>query len=146
MDRTGADYFFAVGTIKDRLGANAVMLQIPIGAEQDFQGVIDLVENRAIVYKGDDGKVFEVLDIPANLQEQAAKYRAEMIEKVAECDDALIEKFLMEEPITAAELKAAIRKGTIDLQIVPILCGSAYQEQGCSAAARRRDRIPAVAD
>ena len=69
-------YFFAVGTIVDRLGANAVMLQIPIGAEQDFTGVIDLVENKAIVYKGDDGKVFEVVDIPANLQEQAAKYRA----------------------------------------------------------------------
>jgi elongation factor G len=130
MDRTGADYFFAVGTIKDRLGANAVMLQIPIGAEQDFTGVIDLVENRAIVYKGDDGRVFEVTDIPAELQEQAAKYRAEMVEKVAECDEALIEKFLMEEPITPAELKAAIRKGTIDLQIVPVLCGSAYKNKG----------------
>ncbi len=130
MDRTGADYFFAVGTIKDRLGANAVMLQIPIGAEQDFEGVIDLVENKAIVYKGDDGKVFEVVDIPVNLQEQAAKYRAEMMEKVAECDDELIEKFLMEEPITPDELKKAIRKGTIDLQIVPILCGSAYKNKG----------------
>ena len=130
MDRTGADYFFAVGTIVDRLGANAVMLQIPIGAEQDFTGVIDLVENKAIVYKGDDGKVFEVVDIPANLQEQAAKYRAQMIEKVAETDDALIEKFLMEEPITAAELKAAIRKATISLTIVPILCGSAYKNKG----------------
>ena len=130
MDRTGADYFFAVGTIKDRLGANAVMLQIPIGAEGDFTGVIDLVENKAIVYKGDDGRVFEVIDIPANLQEQAAKYRAEMVEKVAECDEALIEKFLMEEPITPVELKAAIRKGTIDLQIVPILCGSAYKNKG----------------
>jgi len=130
MDRTGADYFFAVGTIVDRLGANAVMLQIPIGAEQDFTGVIDLVENKAIVYKGDDGKIFEVVDIPANLQEQAAKYRAQMIEKVAETDDALIEKFLMEEPITAAELKAAIRKATISLTIVPILCGSAYKNKG----------------
>ena len=130
MDRTGADYFFAVGTIVDRLGANAVMLQIPIGAEQDFTGVIDLVENKAIVYKGDDGKVFEVVDIPANLQEQAAKYRAQMIEKVAETDDALIEKFLMEEPITAAELKSAIRKATISLTIVPILCGSAYKNKG----------------
>jgi len=130
MDRTGADYFFAVGTIKDRLGANAVMLQIPIGAEQDFSGVIDLVENRAIIYKGDDGKVFEVVDIPANLQEQAAKYRALMVEKVAECDDQLIEKFLMEEPITPEELKKAIRKGTIDNQIVPVLCGSAYKNKG----------------
>ncbi len=130
MDRTGADFYFAVGTIVDRLGANAVILQIPIGAEQDFTGVIDLVENRAIVYKGDDGKVFEVVDIPANLQEQAAKYRAQMIEKVAETDDQLIEKFLMEEPITAAELKVAIRKATISLDIVPILCGSAYKNKG----------------
>ena len=130
MDRTGADYFFAVGTIKDRLGANAVMLQIPIGAEGDFVGVIDLVMNKAVVYKGDDGRVFEVTDIPAELQEQAAKYRAEMVEKVAECDEDLIEKFLMEEPITPLELKAAIRKGTIALQIVPILCGSAYKNKG----------------
>ena len=130
MDRTGADFYFAVGTIVDRLGANAVILQIPIGAEQDFTGVIDLVENKAIVYKGDDGKVFEVVDIPANLQEQAAKYRALMIEKVAETDEQLIEKFLMEEPITAAELKAAIRKATISLEIVPILCGSAYKNKG----------------
>src|SRR5579875_3394153 len=109
MDRTGADYYFAVGTIKDRLGANAVMLQIPIGAEQDFQGVIDLVQNKAILYKGDDGKVFDVVDIPDHLQEQAAKYRAEMMEKVAETDEELIEKFLMEEPITPEELKKAIR-------------------------------------
>ncbi len=130
MDRTGADFFFAVGTIVERLGAPVVMLQIPIGAEGDFTGVIDLVENRAIVYKGDDGKVFEVIDIPANLQEQAAKYRAEMIEKVAETDETLIEKFLMEEPITAEELKAAIRKATISLDIVPVLCGSAYKNKG----------------
>jgi len=130
MDRTGADYFFAVGTIVDRLGANAVMLQIPIGAEQDFSGVIDLVENKAIVYKGDDGKVFEVLDIPANLREQAAKYREQMMEKVADCDDTLMMKYLEGEAITPDEIKAAIRKGTIDLKIVPILCGSAYKNKG----------------
>ncbi len=130
MDRTGADYFFAVGTIVDRLGAPAVMLQIPVGAEQDFQGVIDLVENKAILYKGDDGKTFDVVDVPANLQEQAAKYRAQMIEAVATTDDALIDKFLNEEPITAAELKKAIRRATIDNAIVPILCGSAYKNKG----------------
>jgi elongation factor G len=84
MDRTGADYYFAVGTIRDRLGANAVMLQIPIGAESNFGGIIDLVENKAILYKNDDGKVFEIADVPADMQEQAAKYRAEMIEKVSE--------------------------------------------------------------
>ncbi len=130
MDRTGADYFFAVGTIKDRLGANAVMLQIPIGAEQDFQGIIDLVENKAILYKADDGKVFEVTDVPENLKALTEQYRAEMIEKVSASDEALTEKFIMEEPITAEELKVAIRKATINLDIVPILCGSAYKNKG----------------
>ena len=130
MDRTGADYYFAVGTIRDRLGANAVMLQIPIGAETNFQGIIDLVNNQAIMYQNDDGKTFEIVEIPANMQEQAAQYRAEMVEKVSEQDEALIEKFLMEEPITPEELKAAIRKATIDGGIVPILCGSAYKNKG----------------
>ena len=130
MDRTGADYFFAVGTIRDRLGANAVMLQIPIGAESAFEGIIDLVSNQAILYKNDDGKTFEIAEIPANMQDLAAQYRAEMVEKVSEQDEALIEKFLMEEPITPEELKAAIRKATIDGGIVPILCGSAYKNKG----------------
>ncbi|MBV9851793.1 MAG: elongation factor G [Armatimonadetes bacterium] len=130
MDRTGADYFFAVGTIRDRLGAPAVMLQIPIGAESDFRGIIDLVNNQAILYKNDDGKVFEIAAIPAEMQEQAAKYRAEMIEKVSESDEDLMEKFIMEEPITPDELRAAIRRGTINMSLVPILCGSAYKNKG----------------
>ena len=130
MDRTGADFFFSMGTIVDRLGANAVALQIPIGAEQEFRGVIDLITMQAIVYKNDDGKEWTVTDIPADLKDKAAEYHAKMVEKVAECDEALIEKFLMEEPITQEELKAAIRKGTIDMKIVPILCGSAYKNKG----------------
>ena len=130
MDRTGADFYFAVGTIRDRLGANAVELQIPIGAEQGFSGVIDLVTMRATVYKNDDGKDFEVTDIPADLLQTAEEYRARLVEKAAECDEALTEKFLMEEPIEEEELKAALRKGTIANQIVPILCGSAYKNKG----------------
>ncbi|WP_119322402.1 elongation factor G [Capsulimonas corticalis] len=130
MDRTGADFFFAAGTIVDRLGANIAILQVPIGAETHFTGVIDLVENKAIIYKNDDGKDWEVTEIPEDMQELAAEYRAKMVEKVAECDEALIEKFLMEEPITPEELKAAIRKGTLELKIVPVLCGSAYKNKG----------------
>jgi elongation factor G len=130
MDRTGADFFFAMGTIVDRLGANAVALQIPIGAEQDFKGVIDLIRMKAIVYKNDDGKESETIDIPAELVDIAVEYRAKMVEKVAECDDNLIEKFLMEEPITQDEIRAAVRKGTIEMKIVPILCGSAYKNKG----------------
>ncbi len=130
MDRTGADFYFAVGTIRDRLGAPAVMLQIPIGAEGDFQGIIDLVSNNAILYKNDDGKQFEIGPIPANMLEITAKYRAEMIEKVAESDDTLMDKFIMEQPITSEELKVAIRKGTINMSLVPVLCGSAYKNKG----------------
>jgi elongation factor G len=130
MDRTGADYYKSFGTIIDRLGANAVMLQIPIGAESDFKGVIDLVEMKAIVYLTDDGKEWEVVDIPAEFADEAAGYRATLVEKVAECDEALTEKFLMEEEISNAELKAAIRKGTIGMMIVPVLCGTAYKNKG----------------
>jgi elongation factor G len=130
MDRTGADYYFAAGTIVDRLGAPTVLLQIPIGAEQDFKGVVDLITMKGIVYTTDDGKQWDTIDIPANLQELAAEYRAKLVEKVAEVDEALTEKFLMEEPITEAELKAAIRKGTLEGTLVPVLCGSAYKNKG----------------
>ena len=130
MDRTGADFYFAVGTIVDRLGANAVCLQIPIGAETEFSGVVDLVTQKAINYKNDDGRDWIVTEIPAELTELAAKYRATMVEKVAESDEALTEKFLMEEEITEEELKAAIRKATITGNIVPVLCGSAYKNKG----------------
>ena len=130
MDRTGADFFFSMGTIVDRLGANAVALQIPIGAESDFRGIVDLITMKAIVYKNDDGKDWTVTDIPADLLDKAAEYHAKMVEKVAECDETLMDKFLMEEPITQEELKAGIRKGTIEMKIVPILCGSAYKNKG----------------
>jgi elongation factor G len=130
MDRTGADFYFALGTIVDRLGANAVPVQIPIGAEGDFKGVIDLIRMKAVVWKTDDGKEFDVEDIPESLRELADKYHAALVEKASEVDDALTEKYLMEEPITPEELMAAIRKGTIGMQIVPVLCGTAYKNKG----------------
>ena len=130
MDRTGADFFRAEGTIRDRLGAPSVILQVPIGAETEFAGVIDLVEMKAIVYKDDKGENFDITEIPADLLDVANEYREKMIEKVAECDDALTEKYLEGESISVDELHAAIRKGTISMQIVPILCGSAYKNKG----------------
>jgi len=130
MDRTGADFFRAVGTIRDRLGAPAVILQVPIGAEGDFVGVIDLVQMNAIVYKDDKGESYETTEIPADLADVAKEYREKMLEKVAECDDALVEKFLEGEEISAEELWSAIRKGTIEMSIVPVLCGSAYKNKG----------------
>ncbi len=130
MDRTGADFYYSMGTIVDRLGANAVAIQIPVGAESEFKGIIDLIRMKAVLYKNDDGKDWTVTDIPADLVDKAAEYHAKMVEKVAECDEALIEKFLMEQPITQDEIKAAIRKGTIEMKIVPILCGSAYKNKG----------------
>ena len=130
MDRTGADFFRAEGTIRDRLGAPSVILQVPIGAETEFAGVIDLVEMKAIVYKDDKGEDFDITEIPADLLDVANEYREKMIEKVAECDDALTEKYLEGESISVDELHAAIRKGTISMQIVPVLCGSAYKNKG----------------
>ncbi len=130
MDRIGADFFRAVGTIRDRLGAPAVILQVPIGAETDFVGVIDLVTMKANVYKDDKGESYEITDIPADLLEISQKYRETMVERVAECDDELTEKYLEGEEITPDELYAAIRKGTIEMKIVPILCGSAYKNKG----------------
>jgi len=130
MDRTGADYFRAFDTIIDRLGANAVMLQIPIGAEGDFKGIVDLVKMNAVVYKTDDGREWEITEIPADLKDQADEYRQTLVEKVAECDEALTEKFLMEEEITNEEIAIAIRKGTIGMMIVPVLCGTAYKNKG----------------
>jgi elongation factor G len=130
MDRTGADFFRAVGTIRDRLGANAVVLQVPIGAEGEFAGVIDLVTMKAIVYHDDKGESYDITDIPANLAEVCAEYREKMMEQVADCDDDLMAKYLDAEPISVEEIHAAIRKGTIATTIVPVLCGSAYKNKG----------------
>lgn len=130
MDRTGANFFKVYEQIKDRLQANAVPIQIPIGSEGGFQGIVDLVKMRAIIYKDDLGKEIEEADIPNELQAQAQEYRAKLIESIAETDEALLEKFMMEEEFSQAEIKAAIRQGTINGSIMPMLCGSAFKNKG----------------
>jgi len=131
MDRTGADFFRCVDMIKDRLGAVPLVLQLPIGAEADFVGVVDLVENRAIVWKDESlGAEFEYRDIPDDLKDQAEEYRTAMIETAVEADDDAMEAYLEGEEPSADTLRACIRKGTIDLKFVPVLLGSAFKNKG----------------
>jgi elongation factor G len=133
MDRTGADFYRCVDMMQDRLGANTLVVQLPIGAEGDFEGVVDLVQNKALVWPLDDdslGATFTVTDIPAALVDQAAEYRAMMLEEVATADDDLMEKYLADEELSVEEIKAAIRKGTIAGQFVPVLCGTAFKNKG----------------
>jgi elongation factor G len=130
MDRTGANFFKVYEQIKERLRANAVPIQIPIGSENEFQGIIDLVRMRAKIYKDDLGEQIEDTEIPEELQELANEYRAKMIEAVAETDEELLEKFMMEEEFSEEEIKTALRKGTIDGSIMPMLCGSAFKNKG----------------
>src|SRR5512134_2840145 len=130
LDRTGADFWRGVESIKDRLGANAVPIQIPIGREDQFQGVIDLVENKAIYYRDDLGNKIDVVDIPAELQEEAEKHRHTLIEAVAEMDDELTHKYLEGEELTVAEIKRGLRLGTLTTRIIPVLTGSALKNKG----------------
>jgi len=132
MDKLGADFYFTVKTIVDRLKAKPLVIQLPIGAENDFIGVVDLVEMRALVWRGETalGEKYEVEDIPADLQEKAEQYRAELLEAVAETDDELLEKFLGGEDLTVDEIKAGIRKLTVASQAYPVLCGSAFKNKG----------------
>ena len=130
MDITGADFFRVVGQMKDRLKANPVPIQIPIGAEDKFLGIIDLVENNARIYKDDLGQEIEVTEIPADLADMAAEYREKMIEAVVETDEELMMKFFDGEELTVEEIKSAIRKATIGNEIVPMMCGSAYKNKG----------------
>ena len=130
MDRTGANFFKVYGQMRDRLRANAVPIQIPIGSESDFKGIVDLVTMKAYRYTNDLGTDIEETDIPAEMQGQAEEYRTLMVEAVAEADDALMEKYLEGEELTNDEIKAGLRKGTIDGSIVPVLCGSAFKNKG----------------
>ncbi|MDO4838761.1 MAG: elongation factor G [Clostridia bacterium] len=130
MDITGANFFRVVDMMKERLGANAVPIQLPIGAEADFRGIIDLVKMRAEVYYDDEGKDVRDEDIPADLMDLAQKYHDEMIEKVAETDDALMEKYFSGEELTTDEVMAAIRKATIACTMNPVLCGTSYRNKG----------------
>ncbi|MEG6575348.1 MAG: elongation factor G [Caldibacillus debilis] len=130
MDKIGADFLYSVKTLHDRLDANAHPIQLPIGAEDQFKGIIDLVEMRAHFYKDELGTVDEVADVPDEYKEMAEEYRNKLIEAVAEFDDELMMKYLEGEEISVEELKAAIRKGTVSVQFYPVLCGSAFKNKG----------------
>ena len=132
MDATGADYLMAVDTIKNKLKANAVPIELPIGNAQDFSGIIDLVEMDAVVYDPDDetGESAKVVEIPAELRDQAEEFRMNLIEAVADADEEIMMKFLEEEEITNEELKDAVRTATLNRVIYPVLCGSAYKKRG----------------
>jgi elongation factor G len=130
MDRIGANFEGSVQTMIDRLGAHPVPVQLPIGSEADFRGVVDLVNMKAIVYKDDLGQEWEVTDIPAELQNAAGQARTELVEAVAEYDDELMEDYLEEKPIEAARLIQDIRKATLDISMTPVLCGSAFKNKG----------------
>ena len=133
LDRTGADFWRCVAMIKDRLGANAVPIQIPIGSEEHFKGVIDLVRMKAILYRDDLGNTIDVVDIPADLRSEARKHRETLVEAVAESDDALTHKFLEGEELTEQEIRHGLRLSTLQYKIVPILTGSALKNKGIQA-------------
>ena len=130
MDRMGANFDRTVAMIIERLGAKPVPIQVPIGAEDQFRGIIDLLENNAVIYKDDLGKDQEVVEIPAELADKAAAMRAQMVEAIAETDDALTMLYLEGEEIGTEELKQALRRATIDNKLVPVLCGSALKNKG----------------
>ena len=130
MDRQGADFLNVVEMMKDRLKANAVAIQLPIGSEENFTGIIDLLTMKASMYKNDEGTEIEVVDIPADMVDKANEYREVMIEAVAETDEDLMMKYLEGEEITIDELKVAIRKATIACEMNPVLCGTAYKNKG----------------
>jgi elongation factor G len=130
MDRVGADFFASTQSIADRLGGNPVAIQIPMGAEADFHGVIDLVEMKAIIWHDEEGKEREVIDIPAEYQEQAEEWHHKMLDVVASEDEELLEKYLSDHDLDPAEIRKVIRKGTIARDFVPVMCGSAFKNKG----------------
>jgi elongation factor G len=131
MDRVGADYFRCIQMIRDRLGATPVVLTLPVGEESDYVGNIDLIENRAIIWKDDTlGAEFEYRTVPPELGEQTARYRAALIEAAVERDDEVLERYLGGEEPDAATLRRCIRKGTVERKLVPVLCGSAFKNKG----------------
>jgi len=136
MDKLGADFYYTVDTIINRLGAKPLVIQLPIGFESGFEGVVDLVEMRALTWRGDSkgdvemGSKYAIEEIPADLVEKAAEYRKLLLETVAETDDALMEKYFGGEELTVAEIKGAIRKLTVNSEIYPVLCGSAFKNRG----------------
>jgi elongation factor G len=153
MDKLGADFYFTIDTIKDRLGAEPLVMQLPIGAENDFIGVVDLIQMKALVWPGDAkgdvtlGASYEVREIPEDLQDKAVEYRNAIIERVAESDDELMEKYLGGEELTNDELKAGIRKLTVNSELYPIFCGSAFKNRGVQPVLDAvRDYLPSPLD
>ena len=135
MDRSGADFFAVVNDVREKLGAKAIPLQVPIGAEETFKGVVDLITNQAIIWNEEDkGMTYEVVPIPEDLEETVMQYREELLEAVAEYDESLMEKFF-EDPdsISAEEMRAAIRAAVIDMSMTPMMCGSAFKNKGVQA-------------
>lgn len=130
MDIVGADFFQAIGMMRDRLGSNAIPVQLPIGKEDTFEGIVDLVKMKAVIYLDDIGKEMETKDIPEDMKEMAAEYREKMIEAVAETDEELMIKYLEGEELTEDEIVSGIRNATIDVQITPVFCGSSYKNKG----------------
>ena len=130
MDRTGADFLKVHGQIKDRLKANAVPIQLPIGAENDLKGIIDLVENKAFIYKDDLGKDIEETDVPADMADLVSDWRSQLMESIAETDEELLDAFLEHGELTVDQLKSGIREGVLKHGLVPMLCGSAFKNKG----------------
>jgi len=130
MDRVGADFYRGINMIKERLGANPVPLQLPIGSEENFNGVIDLIRERAIIYVDDLGTRSDETEIPEDMKELVAEYREKLLEAVAEYDEELMMKYLDGEEITADEIKKVVRDATLDVKIIPVLCGSAFKNKG----------------
>ena len=132
MDKIGADFYFSVKTMEDRLGANVIPIQLPIGSEREFEGVVDLVEMNAKVWRGETklGETYETIDIPADLTEKAGEYRTKLLEAVAETDEALLEKYFGGEELSVEEIKGALRKLTINSEAYLVLCGSAFKNKG----------------
>jgi elongation factor G len=132
MDKVGADFYFSVKTMEDRLGANVIPIQLPIGAESEFEGVVDLVEMNAKVWRGETklGETYDTVEIPADLQEKADEYRTKLLEAVAETDEALLEKYFGGEELEVEEIKGALRKLTISSEAYLVLCGSAFKNKG----------------
>ena len=131
MDRIGADFFMSVRSMAERLGASPVPVQIPIGAESNFEGVVDLIEMKGIFYKDEAlGAQFQLMDIPGELMPQALQYRESMLETLCDVDENIMEKFINGNQITGTEIKAALRKGTLQLKITPVFCGTAFKNKG----------------
>src|SRR5512144_1593880 len=131
MDRVGADFYFSVQTIIDRVGANAGPIQIPIGRESEYRGSIDSITRKAYVYDDETrGAKYRIDDIPADLMDKAKEYREKMLEAVAEFDDQVMEKYLNGQSLTEEEIRRVVRAGTIKMKVIPVLCGSAFKNKG----------------